>query len=127
LREQESSLRLEIRQCHEGLSALLTRLQSRGPMIRGSVYRRKRKCGKPQCRCLRGRPHRDRVLAIRRSGRVVVRGLDAVGDAAIEEAVVSWRLFRRHRGELALVCRSLLEAVDRLGRQREIAPSKLHR
>lgn len=112
--ERESKLRLTIRQHHECLSAILSRLQGREPMIRGSVYTRRRRCGKPRCRCLRGRPHRDRVLAVRHGGRVSVRGIDPGADAAVEEAVAAWHGFRRQRGELAAACRGLLWAVDRL-------------
>lgn len=114
LNERESNLRLIIRRHHEGLAAILGRLQGREPIIRGSVYTRRRRCGKLRCRCLRGHPHQDRVLAVRRAGRVSVRGLDPAADAAIEEGVAAWHGFRRQRGELAAACRGLLRAVDRL-------------
>lgn len=114
LNKRESKLRLIVRQHHDGLAAILAGLQSREPIIRGSVYTRRRQCGKPRCRCLRGHPHQDRVLALRRAGRVSVRGLDPAADAAIEEGVAAWQGFRRQRGELAAACRGLLRAVDRL-------------
>lgn len=114
LNERESKLRLIIRQHHAGFAAILAGLQGREPIIRGSVYTRRRRCGKPRCRCLRGHPHQDRVLAVRRAGRVNVRGLDPAADAGIEEAVTAWRGFRRQRGELAAACQGLLRAVDRL-------------
>lgn len=114
LSERESKLRLSIHQHYEGLATILGGLQGREPIIRGSVYTRRRQCGKPRCRCLQGHPHRDRVLAVRRAGRVSVRGLDPAADAAIEEAVMAWHGFRRQRGELAAACRGLLRAVDRL-------------
>lgn len=123
--EWESRLRLEIRQRQEGLGTILNRLQGRGPMIHGSVYIRRRRCGKPQCRCVRGQLHEDRVLAVRRAGRVVVRCLDPVEDTATEEAVIAWRLFRRQRRELVEACRALFKAVDRLGRLRQAKPGRL--
>lgn len=113
-RDRSSTLRLEICRRQEHLGALLNQLKGASPMIRGSVYARRRRCGKPRCRCVRGHPHRDRVLAIRCAGRVSVRGLDPAADAAIEEAVAAWHGFRRQRGELAAACRGLLRAVDRL-------------
>lgn len=111
----ESKLRLEIRRRQDNISVLTGRLQSGFPMIKGSIYIRERLCGKPQCRCVRGHRHRDRVLAIRRGGRVVLRKLDPAADAATGEAVLAWRLFRRYRIELACACRGLIAAVDRLG------------
>jgi len=118
-KERESKLHLDIRRRQDNLIALINRLQSGGPMIQGSVYIRKRLCGKPQCRCVRGHPHQDRVLAVRRGGRVMIRRLDPVGDAAIEEAVNAWRLFRRYRVDLVDAYRGLMRAVDRLGRLRQ--------
>jgi len=113
-RERESKLRLEIRRRQEHLGALLNRLQAPGPLLAGSVYVRKRRCGKPRCRCVRSHPHRDRVLAIRCAGRVRVRGLDPTADAAVEQAVAAWHGFRRQRVELVAACRGLLMVVDRL-------------
>ena len=118
-KERESKLHLDLRRRQDNLGALINRLHSGEPMIKGSVYIRKRLCGHPRCRCVRGHPHQDRVLAIRREGRVALRRLDPVADAATEEAVLAWRLFRRYRIELASACRGLIQAVDRLGRLRQ--------
>lgn len=121
-RARESKLHLDIRRRQDNLGALINRLQSGGPMIKGSVYIRRRLCGHPRCRCVRGHLHQDRVLAVRCEGRVALRRLDPVGDAAAEEAVLAWRQFRRYRVELASACRGLIQAVDRLGRLRQAKP-----
>ena len=123
--ERESSARQLIRRHQESVGAILDQLQGRGHMLQGSVYTRRRRCGKPECRCVRGRLHQDRVLGIRRAGRVVVRCLDAVEDTATEEAALAWRLFRRRRHDLAATCRALLRTVDRLGRLRQATPEGL--
>lgn len=112
--ERESSARQWIRRHQEALGAVLARLQGRQALLRGSIYARRRRCGKPRCRCVRGAPHQDRVLAVRRAGRVKVRGLVPEQDTAVEQAVAAWHGFRRQRGELAAACRGLLQAVDRL-------------
>lgn len=119
VRERESRLRLETLRRREHLVTVLGPLLGAERLIAGSIYSRRRRCGKPECRCVRGQLHEDRVLAVRRAGRVVVRCLDPVGDAATEEAVVAWRLFRHRRRDLAETCRALLQAVDRLGRSRQ--------
>lgn len=121
-RERDSRLRLEIQRRREHLDALLRRLQAAGPLIAGSVYSRQRRCGKPGCRCVEGRLHADRVLAVRQAGRVAVRALDPIEDEPIEDGVAAWRGFRRDRRELGGACRELLEAVDRLGRARRRPP-----
>lgn len=119
-RQRESRLRLELLRRREHVTAVLGHLLGTSALIAGSIYSRRRRCGKSECRCVRGQPHEDRVLAVRRQGRVVARCLDPVEDAATEEAVVAWRLFRRRRHELAQACRVLLDGVDRLGRLRQI-------
>ncbi|MFH1725761.1 MAG: DUF6788 family protein [Elusimicrobiota bacterium] len=124
-KERESRLRLDILRRRERLGTLLGRLLGSGALIPGSIYSRRRRCGKPECRCVRGQLHQDRVLAVRRSGRVVVRCLDPVGDAATEEAVVAWRLFRHQRHQLVEACRNLVQMVDRLGRLRQAKPGGL--
>lgn len=122
-RDRESKQRLEIRRRQDHLGALLQRLQAPGTMIAGSVYARKRRCGKPRCRCVRGSLHTDRVLAVRCAGRVTLRALDVVEDAAVEDGVRAWRSFRRDRRELGSACRGLIEAVERLGRLRRVRPA----
>lgn len=124
-RERESKQRLEIRRCQEHLGALLNRLQAPGVLVTGSVYVRKRRCGKARCRCVRGHPHTDRVLAVRCAGRVALRALDPIEGASIEDGVAAWRGFRRDRVELAGACRGLLQAVDRLGRMRRVQPAAI--
>ena len=119
-RERESRLRQDIRRRHDQLGALLQRLQAPGSLIAGSVYIRKRRCGKPRCRCVRGELHADRVLAVRCAGRVRLRALDVVEDTALEDGVRAWRGFRRDRCELGSACRGLIKAVDRLGRMRQL-------
>lgn len=117
--ERISELRLGLRRRHEAMGSILNQLLSGGPLMEGSVYSRRRRCGKPQCRCVRGQLHEDRVVAVRRGGRVVVRCLDPISDAAMEEAVVAGRLFRRRRRDLAKACQDLLKTVDRLARLRQ--------
>lgn len=121
-KDRVSTLRLEIRRRQEHLVTVLGRLLGSEKLIAGSIYSRRRRCGKPLCRCVRGQLHEDRVLAVRRPGRVVVRCLDPVEDMATEEAVIAWRLFRRRRHELVETCQALLRAVDRLGHMRQARP-----
>jgi len=93
-RQRASQLRLDLQRGQKKLGVILQRLQGSSAMMRGSVYQRARRCGKARCRCVVGEVHRDRVLALRRAGKVLVRRLDPVGDAAMEAAVRAWRFLR---------------------------------
>lgn len=124
--ERESSARQRVQRHRQAIEAILGRLQGRGLLLAGSIYTRRRRCGKGECRCAGGRLHEDRVLAVRRGGRVRVRCLDPVEDTASEEAVIAWRLFRRRRRELAETCQALLREVDCLGRMRQARLGRLN-
>jgi hypothetical protein len=121
-KEQASRLRLKIRERQQEISAILCRLQGSGPMMRGSVYVRTRRCGKPRCHCAREGGQRDRVLAVRHAGEVRVQTLETVETPGAEDAVVAWRLFRHDRRALTEVWLDLMRSVDQLGRLREVAP-----
>lgn len=119
-RRRLSELRLKLQHQQQALSAILQRVQGGVPMIRGSLYQRRRLCGKPGCRCVRGELHQDTVLAVRRSGRVVVRKLWPAEDAATQEAALAWRAFQEDRRALSRMCQVLVATVGRLGRVREL-------
>lgn len=45
------------------LGQLLEVFLARDPLVKGSVYELRRKCGKPTCGCARGAPHGTVVLS----------------------------------------------------------------
>lgn len=47
----------------------LAQLITQQPFLRGSVVERRRRCGKPTCRCRQGQLHRSLYLAVRHRGR----------------------------------------------------------
>lgn len=50
------------------LRSELNRLLSRQGMLHGSLVRRHRVCGKPNCRCARGEPHEGLYLVVTENG-----------------------------------------------------------
>lgn len=124
-RERVSEARLKVRRCQDEVSALVDQLQEGGALIRGSLYTRERQCGKRRCRCVEGEPHRDRVWAVRRGGRMAVRRLGSGNEERIEAGVAAWRVFRKRRGKLARACRELMKAVDGLGRLKEAGAGEI--
>jgi hypothetical protein len=71
--QRESSVRQKVQRQMESIGVILGHLQGRGALVAGSIYRRRRRCGKSECRCVQGQLHEDRVLAIRCGRRVSVR------------------------------------------------------
>ena len=59
---QFSKLRQQINRAYTAMAAMVHRLLSSDPMVPGSLYLLRRKCGKPNCRCVAGELHARWVL-----------------------------------------------------------------
>ena len=57
-----ASLRQQLWRAYAALAHTLRRLQRSDPMVQGSFYLLRRKCGKPNCRCATGQLHAAYVL-----------------------------------------------------------------
>lgn len=55
--QEISSLRSELLKVQQQLPQLLEACLAREPLLPGSLYTLRRKCGKPNCRCNRGELH----------------------------------------------------------------------
>jgi len=64
-----AQLRKQIQQRQRELIDVLRGLKQRRPLIRGSVYNLRRKCGKAVCRCQEGHLHESWVLSVPEKGR----------------------------------------------------------
>jgi hypothetical protein len=69
MNQQLSSLRSQLLKVQQQLPQLLEECLGREPLLPGSVYTLRRKCGKPNCRCIRGQLHESTVLSYRGQGR----------------------------------------------------------
>ena len=67
--QEISSLRSELLKAQQQLSQLLKACLAREPLLPGSLYTLRRKCGKSNCRCNRGELHVSTVLSYRGQGR----------------------------------------------------------
>ena len=57
MNQKLSSLRNKLNHLHTQIEETLHDFQARQPLLPGSLYTLKRRCGKPNCRCARGEPH----------------------------------------------------------------------
>ena len=69
MNQQLSSLRSQLLAVQHQLPQLLEECLGRGPLLPGSLYTLRRKCGKPNCHCNRGELHESTVLSYRGQGR----------------------------------------------------------
>lgn len=116
---QLSRIRQALVQLHEELGLLLEVFLARDPLVKGSIYELRRKCGKPTCACARGDLHGSVVLSWSEAGRTHLRSLPPGRRGDVRAAVHRYQRFRRararlvklHAGMLALI--AALEAARR--------------
>lgn len=89
------------------------------PVLPGRLVTLRRRCGKPGCRCRRGKPHETRVFLARRDGRRVTRKLLSKEEHRLRKPVKRNAALVRLRGRLTKLFEEALRACDRLKAFRE--------
>jgi hypothetical protein len=109
-----SALRLQLRDLQQQLAATLETFLAREPLLPGSVYTLRRRCGKPTCHCARGELHASIVLAYR--GQAGPRNLIPTAEQlpALRELTDAYRRFRQNRTQLLRLTRHILAHIDRI-------------
>jgi len=100
---------------------LMPVFMDRLPMVKGSVYQQRRKCGKRNCRCRNGRGHASMMLSRSEGGKTK---LIAVPEGRLKELQIltrRYRRFRSARARLGQVYRRMLELIDELETARQQA------
>ena len=117
-----SQLRKQLQQLQREVSQSLWILKGRPPLIRGSVYALRRKCGKAVCRCQEGHLHESWVLSVPEAGRKRMRGVPPGKRIAWQKMAERYRRFRRTRTLLVKCFAEILARVDELERERTVPP-----
>ena len=109
-----SSLRSELLKTQQQLAHLLETCLTREPLLPGSLYTLRRKCGKPNCRCNRGELHESTVLSYRGQGRP--RNISPLPEQleSLRAMTHDYRRCRQGRANLVRWQRQLLKLVDAL-------------
>lgn len=109
-----SSLRSQILQLQLHLPELLQSALGREPLLQGSIYTLRRKCGKPSCRCQRGELHASTILSHRAKGRT--RSLSPKPEHLNDLKTMTdrYRRCREDRAELVRWQKQLLQLVDEI-------------
>jgi len=120
-----STLRSQLHAVQQQFSELLESFLGREPLLPGSLYTLRRRCGKSQCRCATGELHVSTVLSYRGEGRP--RNVTPAPEhlAAVRQLTEEYRRFRQARTQLLRLQRQMLTLIDRVeaarvqaGRQR---------
>lgn len=83
---------------HPGPEELASFLSGR-PLMKGTLYKLRRKCGKPTCRCARGGHHETVVLTASIAGKKKLWTIPEERIEEIRELTEAYRRFRRARAQ----------------------------
>jgi hypothetical protein len=112
--QQLSSLRSQLLKVRDQLPQLLEACLARAPLLPGSLYTLRRKCGKSNCHCNRGELHESTVLSYRGQGRP--RNISPPPEqlGSLRTMTQDYRRCRQNRAQLVRWQRQLLKLVDAL-------------
>jgi hypothetical protein len=112
--QQLSSLRSQLLQVRDQLPQLLEECLARAPLIPGSLYTLRRKCGKSHCHCNRGELHQSTVLSYRGQGRPRNISPPPQQLESLRTMTQDYRRCRQARAKMVRWQRQLLALVDAL-------------
>lgn len=107
LRQSLARLTNEIRQIVEPFF-------SDKPVIKGSVYELKTKCGKPECKCAKGQLHHRMVLSASEKGKTKLRAIPRGFLVEVQSKVRCYQELRRVRVRLIELHKKMLQVMDEM-------------
>lgn len=113
-----SALRQKLWRAYRALPVTLRALQRDLPMVQGSFYRLRRKCGKPNCRCARGQLHESWVITRSEQGKDRIYVVPADQRAQLRAWTAEYRRYQRARAVLVKRHLALIQLVDQIAQRR---------
>ena len=108
----------QLRQSLVGLSKEIRRIVepffSDKPVIKGSVYELKTKCGKPGCKCAKGQLHPRMVLSASEKGKTKLRAIPHGFLTEVQIKVRCYQELRRTRARLVEEHKKILKIMDEM-------------
>lgn len=91
-------------------------------MVKGTVYPLRRRCGKPNCRCARGKLHETTVLSASISGRSRLWTIPAAHVEKMNKLTRRYQRFRTARADFVKLYTKMLRAIDAIEKVRRKEP-----
>ena len=117
-RSEFSKLRQQISRSFSALGRLLSEFMRSGAMVPGSLYRLRRKCGKPTCRCAQGELHETWALTRSEQGKARLYGVRAEERSTLRDRTLEYRRYQRARAKWIKQSAALLSQIDQLAEKR---------
>jgi hypothetical protein len=113
-----SRMRQKLWRAYAALARTLRHLQRDQPMVQGSFYLMRRKCGKPNCRCASGQLHASWVLTRSEAGKDRIYPVPRDQRAQVRRWALEYRRYQRARAALVKAHPQLLALADEMAAQR---------
>jgi hypothetical protein len=123
-REKFSWLRQSLVHLVSEMKQLVEPFFSDRPVIKGTVYELRRRCGKPGCKCAQGELHARMVVSASEKGKTQLRVIPRGFLVEAQQKVGRYQELRRMRARLVAVHREMLKVLDEMeAMRREGLPS----
>jgi len=119
-----SQLRHSLRRLSDEARQLINPFFSDKPLIKGSVYELKTKCGKPGCKCAKGELHHRMVVSASEKGKTKLRAIPHGFLVEVQTKVRRYQELRQVRVRLIEMHKKMLQTMDEMeAMRREEVPS----
>jgi hypothetical protein len=119
-KEKFSRFRHALVQLLDEMRGLIEPFFSDRPVIKGTVYELKRKCGKPGCKCAQGELHARMVVSASEGGKTRLRAVPRGFLVETQQRVRRYQELRRARARVVEIHRQMLKLMDEMeGMRRE--------
>lgn len=124
-REKFSRLRHSLLRLVDEMKGLVEPFFSDRPVVKGTVYELKRKCGKPGCKCAQGELHARMVVSASEKGKTRLRAIPRGFLVDIQHKVGRYQELRRARARVVEIHRQMLRVMDEMEamRREEVSSS----
>ncbi len=109
-----SQLRQSLGRLSNDIKQLINPFFSEKPVIKGSVYELKTKCGKPGCKCAQGQLHGHMVVSASEKGKTKLRVIPSGFLVEVQGKVRRYQELRRARKNLVEVHKKMLQVIDEM-------------
>ena len=113
-REKFSRLRQSLLEMVSEMKRLVEPFFSDRPVIKGTVYELRRRCGKPGCKCAKGELHARMVVSASERGKTQVRVIPRGFLVEARQKVGRYQELRRIRARLVAIHREMLRVLDEM-------------
>jgi hypothetical protein len=113
-RKKFSQLRQTLLHLASQIKGLVEPFFSDRPVMKGTVYELKRKCGKPGCKCARGELHARMVISASEGGKTRLQVIPHGFLVEVQGKVRRYQELRRARARLGEIYRKMLKVIDEM-------------